>query len=88
MDEIKIQLKDYIAKNILFNPQGYPYPDDASFMEEGIVDSVGIMELIAFIEDNYAIVVDNTHITPQNFDTVTSLAAYVAARGGSGKADG
>jgi acyl carrier protein len=71
------QLKEYISSNLLFSENGYPYPDDASFLEEGIVDSVGIMELVAFIEENMNVSVEDQEITPDNFDSITKLAAYI-----------
>jgi len=71
------QLKEYISSNLLFSENGYPYPDDASFLEEGIVDSVGIMELVAFIEENMNVNVEDQEITPDNFDSITKLAAYI-----------
>lgn len=74
---IEEQIKDYIARNMLFSDDGYGYPDDASFLEEGIVDSVGIMELVAFIEENMGFKVADQEIVPENFDSVAQLAAYV-----------
>ena len=74
---IEQQLKDYISSNLLFSENGYPYPDNASFLEEGIVDSVGIMELVAFIEENMHVSVEDQEITPDNFDSITKLAAYI-----------
>lgn len=74
---IEQQLKNYISSNLLFSENGYPYPDEASFLEEGIVDSVGIMELVAFIEENMSVKVEDQEITPNNFDSITQLAAYI-----------
>lgn len=74
---IEQQLKSYISSNLLFSENGYPYPDHASFLEEGIVDSVGIMELVAFIEENMSVKVEDQEITPDNFDSITQLAAYI-----------
>jgi acyl carrier protein len=55
---IEAQIKEYIARNLLFSDNGYPYSDDVSFLDEGIVDSVGVMELVAFVEDNFHISVE------------------------------
>ncbi len=75
--EIETKIKDYIAKNLLFSDDGYGYPDDASFLEEGIVDSQGVMELVMFVEDEFGVTVDDEDITPDNFDSVSLLAAYI-----------
>jgi acyl carrier protein len=74
---IESQVKDYIAQNLLFSDNGYPYSDDVSFLDEGIVDSVGVMELVAFVEDNFHVSVEDLDITPENFDSVSKIAAYV-----------
>jgi acyl carrier protein len=74
---IESQIKDYIAQNLLFSDNGYPYSDDVSFLDEGIVDSVGVMELVAFVEDNFHISVEDLDITPENFDSVCKIAAYI-----------
>lgn len=75
--EIEEQIRDYIAKNLLFSTDGFNYPDNASFLEEGIVDSQGVMELLLFVEDSFKISVDDLEITPENFDSVGRLAAFV-----------
>ena len=75
--DIQAQIRDYIARNLLFSDDGFGYSDDASFLEEGIVDSVGIMELVMFLEENFGLTVDDEDLTPDNFDSVNKLAAYI-----------
>ena len=74
---IKEQLKDYIARNLLFSDDGFKYDDDASFLEEGIVDSIGVLELVAFVDESFGVEVEDQEVTPDNFDSVNKLAAYV-----------
>jgi acyl carrier protein len=47
------------------------------FLEEGIVDSTGVLELVMFVEETFNITVENEEIAPENFDSVAQLAAYV-----------
>lgn len=75
--EIKNQIRQYIAKNLLFSDKGFKHSDDASFLEEGIVDSLGIMELVVFIEETFGITVADKDLTPDNFDSVNKLAHYI-----------
>lgn len=70
----------YIADNILFSGSVYPHELDASFLENGIIDSMNILELVMFVEEKFGIKVDDEDIVPANFDSVTKLAAYVAGR--------
>lgn len=74
---IEDQIKDYIAKNLLFSDNGFPYDDNVSFLDEGIVDSVGVMELVSFVEDNFGVQVEDLDITPENFDSVNKITAYI-----------
>jgi len=75
--EIENKIKAYIAKNLLFSGDEFKYSNDVSFLEEGIVDSLGVMELVSFVEDQFGVSVDDQDITPDNFDSVTRLAAYI-----------
>jgi acyl carrier protein len=75
--DIKVQIRRYVAQNFLFSDNGFELSDDASFLEEGIVDSTGVLELVLFVEDTYNIEVDDDEIVPDNFDSVGSLAAFI-----------
>ena len=80
MKSVEEQIRTYIAENILFSSNGYPHSDEASFLEEGIVDSMGIMELVLFVEEQFGITVEDEELVPDNFDSVSRLAAYIRAK--------
>lgn len=77
MQNVEEVIRSYIAENILFSNNGYPYSDDASFLEEGIIDSMGIMELVMFVEETFGISVEDEDLVPDNFDSVKKLATYI-----------
>lgn len=77
---IEDTIKEYITQNLLFSDNGFPYADDASFLEEGIVDSVGVMELVTFAEETFGLKIDDYDVTPDNFDSVTRLAAFIRSK--------
>ena len=77
MQTIEQAIRAYIAKNLLFSDNGYPHADDVSFLEEGIVDSMGIMELVMFVGETFGITVEDEELVPDNFDSVSRVAAYV-----------
>lgn len=79
---IESQIKDYIARNLIFSSNGFGYPDNASFLEEGIVDSQGVMELLLFVEETFGIDVADEEITPDNFDSVSRLADFIRLKTG------
>jgi acyl carrier protein len=77
---IRDQIREFIQQNFLFDGDVARLDDDASFLEQGIVDSTGILELVLFCEETYGISVDNADLLPENFDSVRSLSTYVARR--------
>ena len=73
-------IRNYIAEEILYSKNGYGYPDEASFLEEGIIDSTSVLDLVLFVEEKFGISVDDEEITPENFDSVSLLAAFVSQK--------
>jgi acyl carrier protein len=74
---LKKIIRTYIARNILFSSNGYPYLDDALFLNEGIVDSMNMLELVMFVEERFDVHVEDQNIVPDNFDSVSKLTTYV-----------
>jgi acyl carrier protein len=75
--ETKNLIKKYIAENLLFSSEGFEYDDNASFLQEGIIDSMGVMELVTFVSANFGIQIDPSEVLPENFDSVNKLAAFI-----------
>lgn len=76
MFDIKTQIRTFIIENFLFgNAEGFN--DDTSFLEEDIIDSTGVLELITFIEEKFAIKVDDEELTPENLDSTNNVAAFL-----------
>ena len=78
--EIEPQIRTYIAENLLFSDNGFPYSDEASFLQEGIVDSIGVMELVNFVESTFNISIEDHELIPDNLDSVTQLANFVRSK--------
>jgi acyl carrier protein len=78
--QIQESIRQYIAKNLLFSENGFAYSDSASFLNEGIVDSVGVMELVAFVDQEFGIEVEPDEISPENFDSVERIAKFVEGK--------
>ena len=73
-------IRRYILENFLFTSDNGQLEDHVSFLEEGIVDSTGILELVMFVEETFGISVKDEEIVPENFDSVAQLAHYVRLR--------
>ena len=77
MQSAEEMIRTYIAQNILFSGNGYPHSDDASFLDEAIIDSMNVLELVMFVEETFGVQVQDEDIVPDNFDSVSKLAAFV-----------
>ncbi len=75
---IREQIRDYITQNFLFNSAPTQLDDSASLLEQGIVDTTGVLELVLFVEETYAFNVAQNDLLPENFDSVDNLVNYVA----------
>jgi acyl carrier protein len=65
-----------VVENFLFGDDG-PLKEDTSFLEEGIIDSTGILELIAFLEETYGLTIRDEEYVPENFDTLGNVARFL-----------
>jgi acyl carrier protein len=81
MMSVQEQIRMFIAENFLFNPNGFDLNDDDSFLDEGVVDSTGTLELVMFVEETFGVSVGDDEIEPENFDSVNKLAAYIGRKG-------
>jgi acyl carrier protein len=80
MNSITPEIRDYISRNFLFSDKGFQYGDNASFLEEGIIDSLGIIELVSFVEKKFGISVADNELLPNNFDSVSKLSSFIASK--------
>jgi acyl carrier protein len=84
--QVEQPIRDFIARNLLFSETGFNYTDEASFLDEGIVDSLGVMELVEFIQKTFGIKVEQQEVTRDHFDSVARLSAFVRRKLGEAPA--
>lgn len=53
------------------------FADDDSFLQNGIVDSTGMLELVAFLEDTYGLKIEDTELVPENLDSITNVCNFI-----------
>jgi acyl carrier protein len=70
-------IRAYILENYLFSDDADALKDDDSFLDKGILDSTGILEVIYFLEDEFSIKVDDDELIPENLDSVANIAAFI-----------
>lgn len=81
--ELRTLVRDFVVENFLFGDATGLASDTVSLLESGIMDSLGVMELINFLENDLKIAVPDTDLIPQNLDSIDNLVAYAERRGGS-----
>ena len=77
--DISSKIREFVVENFLFG-DGESLNDDTSFMEAGIIDSTGILELIMFLEETYGIKVEDDELVAENFDTLQHIVRYVGGK--------
>jgi acyl carrier protein len=80
MEQLKQTVRAYIIENFLFGAdQGLE--DAASLLEGGVIDSTGVLELVAFLEQQFGITIGDEELLPANLDSIANIAAYLSRKG-------
>lgn len=74
------KLRRFILENYLFSDDPSLLNDEDSFMDKGILDSTGILELIFFLEEEFKIQVAEADMIPDNLDSVNSLLQFLGTK--------
>jgi acyl carrier protein len=77
MNEIKSQIKEYIVDNFMFGDNRIRFSDTDSFINKGILDSTGVLEIITFLEEKFEITIEDDEILPQNLDSVENIFHFL-----------
>lgn len=80
MESVEQQIRKFIVDNFLFGQQDREFSGDESFLELGIIDSTGVLELVTFLEDGFRMKVKDAELIPDNLDSVNNLVAFVARK--------
>jgi acyl carrier protein len=78
--QLENEIRRYVADNLLYVEEGLEYDDDTSFVGSGLIDSMGIMELVSYVQSNFQILVDQQDLVPDNFDSVSKVAAFIRGK--------
>jgi len=78
--EVMSRIRKFIINNFFFGVESIKFTDNDSFMQKGIVDSTGILELVNFIEQEFGITVEDDELLPENLDSLLNLAKYIATK--------
>jgi acyl carrier protein len=78
--DIKKTVREFILNHFLKGDTSRKLSDSASFIEEGIIDSIGVLELVAFLEEKFGFKVEDEEIVPENFESIEKLDNFVQSK--------
>ena len=70
-------IRRFIVENFLAGKDDPQFANSDSLLETRVIDSTGVLELLQFVEDSWGIHVEDADLTPENFDSIAQVAAYV-----------
>ncbi len=73
-------INDYISREFVRDPALLPLTGETPLLESGILDSLSLLQLVVFLEERFGITVGDADLLPQNFETVSTICAYLRAR--------
>ncbi len=79
-DTIGREIREFVVTNFLFGQEGTGLTEEQSFLESGIIDSTGVLELVAFLEQKYGITVGDRELLPENLDSIQNVAGFVTRK--------
>lgn len=80
---IKDKVRAFVIENFLFGDSSYDLAETASLIENDIIDSTGVLELVAFIEDQFGVAMADSDIVPANLDSLARISAFIEAKAGA-----
>ena len=78
--DVLVQAREYVAENFLYMRKNKDIGDDDSLLRTGVISSLGMMEVVGWVEETFGLVVDPAEITEQNFDSLRNIARFVSAK--------
>ena len=79
-ESIALEVRNFIIENFLFGESSDPLRDDDSFLDNGILDSTGVLQLVAFLEERFQIKVDDEELLPENLDSIENVVKYLGEK--------
>jgi len=77
--ELKRQIREFVTTNFyVADPKALE--DSTSLLDQGIIDSTGVLEVIMFIESTFGLTVEDSEMLPENLDSIERIAAFVARK--------
>ena len=77
---VKESIKNYVLSELVSDKQHSNLSETDQLIETGIIDSLGIMKLIGFLEDSLSVQIDDMELIPENFATIEAISSLVEGK--------
>jgi len=78
---VREKIRRFVLDGFMFGCPPEQLDDGASLLETGIVDSTGVMELVAFLEEEFNVTVEDSELVPENLDSVNAVCELLGSKG-------
>lgn len=75
--DVKDKIRGFITTELAHKVGGTAVADDESLLERGVLDSLGLLRVLGFLEEQYHFTVKDEDVVPENFESVDAIAAFV-----------
>lgn len=80
MSAVEQKVREFILENFMFTNDESELSSGESLLEKGVIDSTGVMELVAFLEDEYKFQINDDELVPENLDSVNHIVTFVSSK--------
>lgn len=77
---VRKKVREYVVENLLIGEEEAGFSDEQSFLETGLIDSTGILEVIFFLENEFDLEIDDEEMVPENLDSVANIGRFVLSK--------
>lgn len=77
MQALEQEIRKFVVDNFLFGQEDRQLGDGDSFLEHGIIDSTGVLELVSFLETRFDMKIADAELVPENLDSIDGVAGFV-----------
>lgn len=77
---IATDIRAFIVENFLFGDETQPLAETTSLIESDLIDSTGVLELVAFLEERYRLRINDNEIVPANLDSIARITSFVMSK--------
>lgn len=78
--DVVSRTRAYIVENFLYMRRDFRFGDTDSLLQRGVIDSMGVMELIEFVQQTFGVTVGDGDITEENFGSLANISRYVIGK--------